>query len=177
MDVVVLGTAEKGPSLRFDHEAFAYAGKFVMTNTGKALARERGSVVGAAAFNHDRTDETTVWVRYITVRTGRRGDGIGPELLDRLAERMLVGSGGPGEFSRVRIAVNNPFAYEAAYKAGFEYAGERTGLAELVLERPTEQDAEAYRTGIELFCERSDLTGDERRFISSRRGADPPETN
>ncbi|MFB6227439.1 MAG: GNAT family N-acetyltransferase [Halobacteriales archaeon] len=177
MDVVVLGTADEGPSLRLDHEAFAYAGKFVMTNTGKALAREGGSVVGAAAFNRDRTDETTVWVRYITVRTERRGEGIGPTLLDRLAKRMLAGAGGPGAFSRVRIAVNNPFAFEAAYKAGFSYVGEQTGLAELVLERPGSQNGDAYRRGIELFADRSDLTRAERRFVASRREGDPPGEN
>jgi hypothetical protein len=173
MDVVVLGDADGGPSIRLDHEAFAYAGKFVMTNTGKALAREHGSVVGAAAFNRDRTDADVVWVRYVTVREGGRGDGTGAALLDRLGARMLSG-GHPGAFSRVRIAVNNPFAYEAAYKAGFGYAGERTGLAELVLERPSDRDPDAYRTGIEAFGERSDLTGEERRFVSARRERDPP---
>lgn len=174
MDVVVLGDADGGPSIRLDHEAFAYAGKFVMTNTGKALAREHGSVVGAAAFNRDRTDADVVWVRYVTVREGGRGDGTGAALLDRLGARMLSGDH-PGAFSRVRIAVNNPFAYEAAYKAGFGYAGERTGLAELVLERPSDRDPDAYRTGIEAFGERPDLTGEERRFVSARRESDPPE--
>jgi hypothetical protein len=173
MDVVVLGDADGGPPLRLDHEAFAYAGKFVMTNTGKALARERGSVVGAAAFNRDRTDADVVWVRYVTVREGGRGDGTGAALLDRLGARMLSGDH-PSAFSQIRIAVNNPFAYEAAYKAGFGYAGERTGLAELVLERPSDRDPDAYRTGIEAFGERSDLTGEERRFVSARRERDPP---
>ena len=177
MDVVVLGNADGGPSLRLDHEEFAYAGKFVMTNTGKALARERGSVIGAAAFNRDRTDGTTGWVRYVTVRENRRGDGVGADLLDHLAGAMLSGDGVTGEFSRVRIAVNNPFAYEAAYRAGFGYADERTGLAELVLERPTDRDAETYRRGIELFDERSDLTDEERRFVSSWRDADPQGTD
>jgi GNAT superfamily N-acetyltransferase len=174
MDVVVLGGADGGPSLRLDHEVFAYAGKFVMTNTGKALARERGSVVGAAAFNRDRTDAGVGWVRYVTVRENERGGGIGTALLDRLGTRMLSG-GHPGAFSRVRIAVNNPFAYEAAYKAGFGYAGGQTGLAELVLERPSDRDPDAYRTGVETFEERPDLTDEERRFVSARRGSKPPE--
>jgi GNAT superfamily N-acetyltransferase len=173
MDVVVLGDADGGPSIRLDHEAFAYAGKFVMTNTGKALARERGSVVGAAAFNRDRTDETTGWVRYVTVREEVRGEGIGAALLDRLAARTLE-PGDVGAFSRVRIAVNNPFAYEAAYKAGFGYVGERTGLAELILERPGADDPAKYRAGMSLFGERSGLTDTEERFVSSRRDADPP---
>jgi GNAT superfamily N-acetyltransferase len=174
MDVVVLGGADGGPSIRLDHESFAYAGKFVMTNTGKALARERGSVVGAAAFNRDRTDGMVGWIRYVTVRKGMRGNGVGPALLDRLAERTLSVTGDSGAFSRVRIAVNNPFAYEAAYKAGFGYAGERTGLAELVLERPGGNDPEQYRRGMSLFGERADLTDAEERFVSSRRDADLP---
>jgi len=169
MDVVVLGDADGGPALRLDHETFAYAGKFVMTNTGKAMARERGAVIGAAAFNRDRTDGATAWVRYVTVREERRGEGVGTALLDRLAERLLERS-----FSRVRIAVNNPFAYEAAYGAGFGYTGERTGIAELVLERPADPDASAYRRGVERFDERSDLSEAERQFVSVRRGADPP---
>jgi GNAT superfamily N-acetyltransferase len=171
MDVVVLGDADGGPALRPDHEAFAYAGKFVMTNTGKALARERGSVIGAAAFNRDRTDGMTAWIRYVTVRADRRGEGVGAALLDRLAWRLL-----DGEFSRVRIAVNNPFAYEAAYKAGFSATGERTGIAELVLERPGEQTPAAYRRGIEAFDDRDDLEAAERQFVSARLGADPPES-
>ncbi len=175
MDVVVLGTAEGGPSLRLDHEVFAYAGKFVMTNTGKALARERGSVIGAAAFNRDRTDGSTGWVRYITVRKKRRGDGVGPALLDALAGRLLTGNGGSTPFSRVRIAVNNPFAYEAAYKAGFGYAGKQTGVAELVLERPSGQDGDPYRRGIERFADRSGLTRAERRFVASHRDENPPD--
>jgi GNAT superfamily N-acetyltransferase len=170
MDVVVLGDADGGPAVRLDHEAFAYAGKFVVTNTGKALARERGSVLGAAAFNRDRTDGETAWIRYITVREGVRGEGIGPALLDAVAERLLSGGG----CVRVRIAVNNPFAYEAAHKAGFADTGERTGIAELVLERPRERDGDAYRRGIEAFGEREDLSEAERRFVSSRRDADPP---
>jgi GNAT superfamily N-acetyltransferase len=174
MDVVVLGGADGGPSIRLDHEAFAYAGKFVMTNTGTALARERGSVIGAAAFNRDRTDGAVGWIRYITVRKGMRGNGVGSVLLDRLAERTLAGVGDSGAFSRVRIAVNNPFAYEAAYKAGFGYTGERTGIAELVLERPGGTDPEGYHRGMSLFGERTDLTDTEERFVSSRRGADPP---
>ena len=176
MDVVVLGDADGGPALRPDHEAFAYAGKFVMTNTGKALARERGSVIGAAAFNRDRTDGTTGWVRYVTVRENRRGDGVGADLLDHLAGAMLSGDGVTGEFSQVRIAVNNPFAYEAAYKAGFSATGECTGIAELVLERPGEQTPAAYRRGIEAFDDRDDLEAAERQFVSARLGADPPES-
>jgi hypothetical protein len=173
MDVVVLGDADGGPALRLDHEAFAYAGKFVMTNTGKAVAREHCSVIGAAAFNRDRTDERTGWIRYVTVREGARRTEVGARLLDHLAGDMLSGRD-PGPFSRVRIAVNNPFAYEAAHKAEFGYTGEQTGIAELLLERPGDRDGDAYCRGFDRFAERADLTDDERRFVSSRRDADPP---
>jgi GNAT superfamily N-acetyltransferase len=174
MDVVVLGDADGGPSLCLDHEAFAYAGKFVMTDTGKALVRERGSVIGVAAFDRDRTDERTGRVRYVTVHRERRGEGVAPVLLDRLATRLLSGHSTPRAFDRIRIAVNNPFAYEAAYKAAFGYTGDRTGLAELVLERPGDRSVEAYRSGLERFGERDDLASAERRFVSARRDADPP---
>ena len=178
MDLVVLGNADGGPSLRLDHETFAYAGKFVMTDTGKALLRERGSVIGAAAFNRDRTDESTVRVRYVTVREGSRGEGAGPVLLDRLADRLLSGDGFVEAFTRVRIAVNNPFAYEALHRAGFGWTGRETGVAELVLERPAarpdDPDRATYQAGLDVFRER-DLGEPEASFLADRDGADPPD--
>jgi GNAT superfamily N-acetyltransferase len=169
MEFAVLGDPGDGPTLDLNHEAFAYAGKFVVSNTGKAVAREGDEVIAAAAFNEDRTDEDCAWIRYVTVREDRRGEGIGPRLLDHVAKYQS------GRGKRVRIAVNNPFAYEAAYKAGFGYTGEETGLAELVLERPAETGAETYRDGMSAFEKRTDLTPDERRFVSSRGDSDPPE--
>ena len=128
MEVVVLGWPPDGPTLRLDYRRFSYAGKFMMSNTGKAVVRE--------------ADEAT-----------DRG------------------------YDRVRIAVNNPFAYEALYRAGFGFTGEETGLAELVLERPADRpagrDADAYRAGLDRFRAR-DLSAAETKFLDGRRGADPP---
>lgn len=165
MEVVVRGDADGGPSVELDHAAFAYAGKFRMTTTGKALALDDGTVLAAIAFNRDRTDPATVWFRYLTVRTDRRGDEIGARLAATLADRVLETA------ERVRIAVNNPFAYEALYKAGFGFTGEHTGVAELVLERPGDRSAQTYQAGLAAFNERDTLSGEERSFLATR----PPE--
>lgn len=168
MEFAVVGDPGDGPTLALDHEAFAYAGKFVVSNTGKAVAREGEALIAAAAFSDDRTDAECAWIRYVTVRSDRRGEGIGPQLLDHVADYLR------SEGKRVRIAVNNPFAYEAAYKAGFAYTGEETGLAELVLQRPANAGVAAYRDGMRSFAARSDLTPEERRFVSSKADADAP---
>jgi len=128
MECILLGWPPDGPTLSLDHERFAYAGKFVMSATGKAVAREDGTV-GAVAFSADRTDETCLRLRYVTVRDDRRGEGIGPRLLRFVSERAREHG-----YESVRIAVNNPFAYEACSRAGFAFTGQETGLAELVLD-------------------------------------------
>ena len=159
MEFELLGWPPDGPTLRLDWRRFSYAGKFVMSTTGKAVAREAEDVVGAVAFNEDRTDPDTLWFRYVTVREDCRGDGIGPKLLeftlDHARER---------EYDRVKIAVNNPFAYEACYRAGFEFTGETTGIAELVLAWPSAREREPYQAGLDLFRER-DLSPEEVEFI------------
>lgn len=168
-------TGEDGPQLRLDWRRFSYAGKFTMTNTGKAVVRDGPddpesefdeSIVAAVSFNEDRTDDRTLWLRYVTVREDRRGEGLGAELCDAVAARAL-----DREYDRVRIAVNNPFAYEALHKAGFGYTGRETGLAELVLERPHDRDATGYREGLDRFRDR-DLSATERRFLDGR--TEPP---
>ena len=131
-----------------------------MSNTGKAVVRDGDSVVAAAAFNEDRTDESTLWIRYITTRTDRRGDGIGPRLAD-----FVASAAEDAGYDRIRIAVNNPFAYRALYKAGFGYTGETTGIAEVVLERPCDRDAERYRAGLDEFRGREGLTESERALL------------
>ena len=168
MEFAVRGDVDGGPRLDLDHERFAYAGKFVMTGTGKAVATEAGSVVAAVAFDRDRTDEDTARIRYVTVRVDRRGEGIGPRLLDVTATSLLE------THERVRIAVNNPFAFEACYKAGFGDTGERTGLAELVLQRPGDRSAATYHDGLATFRERDDLSDAERTFLDEREDGDPP---
>jgi len=204
----LVGWPEDGVKLALDYRAFSYAGKFVVTNTGKAVALAPidadtnpesepgdggdsdgdgdprpppatdvegvvdpdGHVLGAIAFNADRTDPDTWWLRYVTVRGDRRGEGIGPRLVafttDRLRERGV---------ERVRIAVNNPYAYEALYRAGFAFTGEETGIAELVLSFPATDDSrETYQTGLDLFRERGP-DADERAFLDRKSGADPPD--
>ncbi|AHF99121.1 acetyltransferase [Halostagnicola larsenii XH-48] len=193
MELEVLGWPPDGPKLRLDYERFSYAGKFVMTNTGKAVARANGDgtdeqgegstdeVLAAASFNEDRTDADTCWIRYVTVERSRRGEGIGPRLLAFVRDRAIERG-----YARVRIAVNNPFAYEALYRAGFSYTGETTGIAELVLEYPgpnsdPDPDADAdwdererYQAGLEEFRER-DLSDEEAAFLESRDGSGPPD--
>jgi len=178
--VTILGwhpaaTGEDGPRLRLDWRQFSYAGKFTMTNTGKAVIREGSddpegafdeSVVAAVAFNEDRTDDGALWLRYVTVRADRRGHGLGPRLCDSVATRALDRG-----YERVRIAVNNPFAYEALYKAGFGFTGRETGIAELVLERPSGREPARYHRGLARFHDR-ELSSTERRFVDGR--TDPP---
>ena len=180
MEFEILGWPPDGPKLRLDHERFSYAGKFVMTNTGKAVARVDGEIVAAVAFNEDRTDDATVWLRYVTVAREKRGEGIGPRLVGFVRDRVL-----DRDYDRLKIAVNNPYAYEALARVGFEFTGETTGLAELVLEFPptvypsgegrraSRIDPTLYREGLEEFLAR-DLTPDERSFVESRNERGPP---
>lgn len=181
----LLGWPPDGPRLRLDHRAFAYAGKFVMSSTGKAVLAPPGweppadpetyaDPVAAAAFNEDRTDPETLWIRYVTVRRDRRGEGHGPRLCAFVAARAADRG-----YDSVRIAVNNPYSYEALSKAGFGFTGRETGLAELVLDRPADApapgDPDRYRAGLDAFADRSDLTDDERAFLDRKRERGPPE--
>ncbi|WP_415379114.1 GNAT family N-acetyltransferase [Halosimplex sp. TS25] len=217
MEYVLLGWPAEGPTLTLDYREFSYAGKFVMSNTGKALVRDpaeravaaegeanpdepagppvtadgdaAADVVAAAAFNEDRTDAGTCWIRYITVREDRRGDGIGPRLAAFVADHARERG-----YDRARIAVNNPFAYQALYRAGFRFTGEETGVAELVLDRvlggaagdgdgaaSADRSRETYQTGLDVYREREDdseapdLSEAERAFLEEKRGADPPD--
>ncbi|WP_416841140.1 GNAT family N-acetyltransferase [Haloferax sp. DFSO52] len=197
MDFVVLGWPDDGPRLRLDYRRFAYAGKFVTAQTGKAVLRDdedelqpldderppptggpsslpplADDVVAAVAFNEDRTDSTTLWIRYVTVRRDRRGEGLGPELLRKTADAAATRG-----YETVRIATNNPFAYEACHKAGFGFTGRETGMAELVLERPADTPAsasrETYQSGLDRYRAR-ELDEGQRSFLAAREDADPP---
>lgn len=177
MEYAVCGWPADGPTLRLDYREFAYAGKFVMSSTGKAVVRDArdetdgewdDGIVAAVAFNEDRTDPDTLWFRYITVRADRRGDGLGPRLATFTAERARDRG-----YDRLRIAVNNPFAYEALHKAGFGYTGRETGLAELVLERPGDRSTATYQEGLDVYRGR-DLTESEEVFLEARSDVDPP---
>lgn len=178
-----LGWADAGPTLRLDHRRFAYAGKFVMSSTGKAVVHPAGAVadtdpsdpstvIAAAAFSADRSDGDTLKIRYLTVREDRRGEGLGARLAAFVAARAA------DRYERVAIGVNNPFSYEALYKAGFAWTGETSGLAELVLARPAAEparrDTDRYRAGLAKFREHEDLAASERAFLDDRAEGSPP---
>ena len=197
MEFVVLGAPGEGATCRLDYRAFAYAGKFVVGGTGTAVLRTPdGSpavpdwtpdeplpesldptgfdddVLAAVSFSPDRTDSARCRLRYVTVHVARRGEGLGPALIRRTVS-WLAGEG----YEQVRIAVNNPFAYEALYKCGFAFTGEATGIAELELERPAEEpapdhgDGDRYRSGLARFRDRDvDLADREREFVDRRLG-------
>ena len=172
MQYALLGWPPDGPTFRLDYRRFSYAGKFVMSATGKAVVREGedDEIVAAVAFNEDRTDADTLWLRYITVREDHRGDGIGPRLARFAAEHAR-----DRDYDRIQIAVNNPFAFEALSKAGFAFTGEETGIAELVMVWPGERTRESYQAGLDVYRER-DLSETEREFLREREDGDPPET-
>jgi len=151
MEYAVLGWPPDGPTLRLDHERFAYAGKFVMSATGKAVARDGDALVGAVAVSPDRTDADVLRLRYVTVRRDRQGEGIGPRLLRFVSDRAS-----DRDYAERLIAVNNPFAYVAAYRAGFAFTGEETGVAELVLAdaRGGDRSSARYREGLAAFAAR-----------------------
>lgn len=169
MEFELLGWPADGPTLELDWRSFAYAGKFVVSGTGKAVAREDGVVVGALAFDEDRTDATVLVFRYVTVREDRRGEGIGSALLAFGRERAVDGG-----YDRVRIAVNNPAAYVASYRAGFAFTGRTSGIAELVLEWPATSDGPGFRAGLEQFADR-DLDDETRRHLERRLERGPPD--
>jgi len=199
MEFAVLGWPADEPTLRLDYRQFSYAGKFV---TGSGIAVVRGETPGdhtpsveslpalpedldasefaedalaACAFNADRTDPETLWLRYLTVRRDLRGSGLqlGPRLAVFISERAAE-----KEYKRVRIAVNNVFSYHALYKAGFAFTGRETGLAELVLERPVVEPATrstaTYQAGLDSFDDRSGLSAAEQAFIKTYSDAEPP---
>lgn len=189
METVLLGWPDDGPTLRLDYRRFSYAGKFVMSTTGKAVVRSSESdkrdagdetaefdddVLAAVAFNADRTESETLWLRYVTVRDDRRGEGLGPTIC-----RFAVDRAGDRGYERIQIAVNNPFAYEALYRAGFVFTGDETGLAELVLSRPADEPVDArskkrYQDGLDRYRER-DLSSAERAFLDRKRDTEAPE--
>jgi GNAT superfamily N-acetyltransferase len=175
----LLGHPPDAPTLRLDHERFAYAGKFVMSDTGKAVAcdptergervDDRGALVGATSFSPDRGADRRARIRYVTVREDRRGEGVGPRLLRFTADRL------GGRFDAVAVAVNNPIAYEACYRAGFVWTGAETGMAELLLRHePGGARAKRYRAGFELFEERT-LPDHQRGVLERNADTAPPE--
>ena len=202
MEFAVLGWPTDEPTLRLDYRRFSYAGKFVTPN-GIAVVRGEApgdhaktsvdslpslpdgldatefddSVLAAVAFNADRTDPETLWLRYLTVRRELRGSGL--QLGPRLAA-FLTDQAAEQGYKTVRIAVNNVFSYHALYQAGFAFSGRETGLAELILERPAGKPAArptaAYQAGLDAFGERTGLSDTEKAFINRCTDAEPPAT-
>lgn len=169
MEYLILGYPPEGPTLDLDHREFAYAGKFVMSDTGKAVARDGGDVLGAVAFNSDHTEATTAKLRYVTVRTDRRGDGIGAQLLRFTAEKLLERA-----YETVIIAVNNPIAYRACYRAGFTATGETAGMAEITLEYAPETHChETFLEGLDPFRDR-DLPPEQESCLANLLERGPP---
>lgn len=154
-------------TLELDEDEFAYAGKFRVTS-GKAVTRANdGSTVAALSFSPDHADNEAVRVRYITVRSDLRGEGVGSELLEHATDRLLE------RYKAVRISVNNPFSYGAARKAGFGWTGEETGLVELVMEKPRPLDGdeatERHEGALRLLAER-DHSGAEEEYLREKLG-------
>ncbi len=182
MDATILGWPPDGPTLRLDYREFSYAGKFVMSTTGKAVLHDDesdfdgapiGEIKAAVAFSADRTDPGTMWLRYLTVRHNAQGNGFGPRLC-----HYVVEAAAERDYDRARIGVNNPFAFHALYRAGFAYTGDTTGMAELILERPTDRPVSdrstaSYQAGLEEYRAR-DLSPAETTFLTQKQETDPP---
>ncbi|MFW6457897.1 MAG: GNAT family N-acetyltransferase [Halodesulfurarchaeum sp.] len=169
MEFLQRGDETGGPPVELDWREFPYAGKFVMTDTGKALLREDGVILAGAAFSVDRTDSDRVWIRYLTVRYDRQGEQLGPKLANSLAGDLLE-----RDFERVMIAVNNPTAFRALYRAGFAFTGRETGLAELVLERPARDSTTTYLVGLRQFADRELPAGRRKRLEAWIEAGSPP---
>ena len=202
MEFALLGWPVDDPRLRLDYRRFSYAGKFVTGNTGIAVVRGKlpadheptptdslpplpdglsesefvDGILAAVAFNDDRNDSDTIWLRYLTVRNDLRGSGLalGPRLAGFISDRAAETG-----YDTLRIAANNVFSYHALYKSGFAFTGRETGIAELVLERPAAEPAEGstvtYQRGLDRFREREGLSTAERDFLAAHADAEPPE--
>lgn len=168
-----LGWPDDGPTIDISHERFAYAGKFILPGTGKAIVRssQPGShpIKGAVAFNDDRGVQNAARIRYITVSESTRGRRLGPKLALFVQDQIIGQS-----YSLVRIAVNNPIAYEAMYRAGFYYTGETRQLNEVVLSTDAPLSPSKYKTGLQTF-DKADLPDRQVRLIDRGMDRGPPE--
>lgn len=156
----LLGWPDEEVTLDLDHRDFPYAGKFVMSSTGKAISRSDGDVVAAASFSADRTDSSQLWIRYLAVHREYQGEGLGEQLC-----RGVHAAARERGYETVVIAVNNPHAYVSAYRAGFAFTGRETGIAELILSTAAERTQATYQDGLERFLGRN---GIDSRFIQDK---------
>jgi GNAT superfamily N-acetyltransferase len=178
VEYVLLGWPADEPTLALDHREFAYAGKFRVAATGKAVVRDAGRadpdgeyddrVLAAVAFEPGRVDDSILWLRYVDVRADHRGEGLGARLCRFVRERTRE------RYPEARIAVNNPFSYHAVHKAGFGWTGETGGLAELLCSTDAPRTRERYQAGLDEFRAR-EPSESERSFLEERRGCAPPE--
>lgn len=176
-EYVLLGRPGDEVSLVLDHREFAYAGKFRVASTGKAVVRDPAradgdgeyddSVLAAVAFEPGRVDDSVLWLRYVDVRAGHRGAGLGARLCRFVREQTRE------QYPEARIAVNNAFSYHAVHKAGFGWTGETGGLAELLCSTDAPRTRERYQAGLDEFRARNP-SEDERSFLAAKGGADPP---
>ncbi len=139
-----------------------------MTTTGKAILIDNSEFIAVISFSEDRTDANAVWLRYLSVRDDYQNEGIGPRLLRSVTRYLL------GDATTVRIAVNNPFAYVAAHKAGFVFTGDTTGLAELILEYPSVYVQLDYMAGLAEFREADHISSEEVQYIERKQNSPPP---
>lgn len=167
-----LGWPDDDPTIDISHERFAYAGKFILPDTGKAIVRSSQlgshSIKGAVAFNDDRGVPDAARVRYITVSESARGRRLGPKLA-LFIQDQIIGQ----QYSLVRIAVNNPIAYEAMYRAGFYYTGETRQLNEVVLSTSASRSTSKYKTGLQTF-DKDDLPDRQAKLIDRGMDRGPP---
>ncbi len=194
----LLGWSDEQPRLRLDHRAFAYAGKFVTGTLGVAVTTDSEAdapaetdvepatappdrsfldppnpVVAVVGFSPDRTADDVLWLRYVTVRRDRHGETLAGRLCSFVCRR-----GATRGYETVRIAVNNPAAYDALAKAGFGFTGRETGVAELVMARsadePVSPDPTTYRDGLAVFRTR-DLPDAQAATLERAMERGPPE--
>lgn len=180
MEYRLLGWPPDGPRLRLDYRAFAYAGKFVTGDSGKAVVWDESgvdptssydrAVRAAASFSPDRQDADSLWIRYVDVAVDDRGRGLGSRLCRFVVDRAVERG-----FDAVWIAVNNPVAYHAVHKAGFGFTGEEAGLAELVCSTTAPRTRARYQAGLERFRD-PDHPADADAFLEARSGEPPPPT-
>lgn len=147
--------------LELPHQQFPFAGKFGRRQTGTAILSEEGELVGAIAFSPDRTDETTCRIRYLAVRRDRQQEGIATDLVATFTDWAV-----DGEFERVCIAADTPYAAVAVARAGFAYTGEVAPRGEVVFCYPGDGDTH-LESALSRLLERSLPTAQE-RFIRAR---------
>ena len=177
--VPVLLGLEEAPALELPHERFAYAGQYRMRRYGKAVLTSRpsrpmrpGYIIAAVTTDRHRRHRDRLVVRTMDVRRDRRGHGWGPSLLVSLLPTAHAAG-----YRTIQIHVNNPFAYIAVSKAGFGWTGRSTGLAELVMTRPTDRPATTpqgrFAAGLSVYRRRRPTPAGRRVIARYHRGLAP----